>query len=141
MKRKRGRQSKNSVKSESDNALNNNVTMNFDGVENVELENKLFTNISKFDYPEESQLNNEIEDVKNEIKEENCANNLTYSGRSQRIRKKPKRWEDDQVQVDFTGQSNLLILDENRSNKKHEDNKIEEIVRKRQKSQSKVIFY
>lgn len=120
MKRKRGRQPKNletTVKeeeSEDINDLSNNNNNNLEDESSDETKSLNQTGQTLL-----TKTTNKIEDVKIEIKEESSIT-VTPSGRSQRIRKKPKRWDDDAVEVDFTGQSNLLGLDDGRGKKKDE---------------------
>lgn len=66
----------------------------------------------------------------NEIKsdkEDNMTENTSSTGRTQRIRKKPKRWLNDEVEVDFTGQ--LPILET--SKRKTSESKPENCAKKR----------
>ncbi|KAI2809191.1 Death-inducer obliterator 1 [Blomia tropicalis] len=73
-----------------------------------------------------------------ELKMDNNQNILSVSGRAQRIRKKPKRWDDETVEVDFSGRSNLLSsVEDVKIRKQEQEVENNETTRKRQKAQPK----
>lgn len=75
-----------------------------------------------------------------ELKMDNNQNILSVSGRAQRIRKKPKRWDDETVEVDFSGRSNLLSsVEDVKIRKQEQEVENNETTRKRQKAQPKQI--
>lgn len=75
-----------------------------------------------------------------ELKMDNNQNILSVSGRAQRIRKKPKRWDDETVEVDFSGRSNLLSsVEDVKIRKQEQEVENNETTRKRQKAQPKQV--
>ena len=67
---------------------------------------------------ETSELDESIADITDDDK--------TSGGRQQRNRRKPKRWDDDEVEVDFSGQ--LGILAEQKQRQEEEDEIKERVV-------------
>lgn len=78
-----------------------------------------------------SKLNDSKSELESDVKSEVEDNNTSIStGRTQRVRKKPKRWDNDEVEVDFSGQ--LQILESkprvtNKSNVKNKKTSIKEV--------------
>jgi hypothetical protein len=92
------------------------------------MENKqqINDNIPKEDIIKKESLqkheSSELDDVIAALSQVTESEDKTPSGRTQRTRRKPKRWEDDEVEVDFSGQLGHLTQEQQLQQQENELN-------------------
>lgn len=73
---------------------------------------------------ESSEMQEVMASLRSDLSEANDEDKSQSSGRQQRNRRKPKRWQDDEVEVDFSGE--LGILAEQKQRPENDENVIQE---------------